>query len=779
MALPTYDHRHRQERSQGLSHRPWFGALIYLVFGVVWISSSDYLLGIIVTDPELYSQYQTYKGWMYVGFTALLAWLLLWQRSHAEKESNLVRSLFGLTFELANVGIAHVRKDGQWLRCNARLCEILGYSELELQRMTFQDITHPDDLTKDLTQMEQLGNGVRREYSMEKRYRHKDGHYIWTRLCVRAVDDKQFGELFFISIIEDIQNLKEVETELREANLKFSALLDSGAEISVQGYEADGTTFYWNRASERIYGYSADEAIGRHLLDLIIPQPMHKAVTEGVKAMVETGKPIPSAELVLKRKDQQPVTVFSSHTLIDLPGKPPQFFCIDIDLTEQKKQEQRAAYLAEFDALTDLPNRQSFLQQLKQAIERAGRRPQLVAVIILDVDHFKNINDSYGHAIGDELLQQVSQALGKLLRNSDYLARLGGDEFAVFIEDVEQPEDAARIADKLLHCVHRVWKLNNGVDVKLSASAGISLYPVHEQTPETLLQGADTALYKAKSEGRNTSAYYSDGMTQNARERLTLESRLRNAIVQQHLHLYFQPQVELSSGQIVGAEALLRWHDPDEGFIAPSRFIPIAESSGLIHEIGLWVIQQSCRQGVLWLQQGLPPLTIAVNVSAHQFQRNELQQQIADTLLSSGFPAEQLELEMTESALMTQHELAVSTLANLKKLGVRLAIDDFGTGYSSLAYLKSFPIDVLKIDKSFIDQLPDHHQDAEICKAIVTLAHTLEFDVLAEGVELEAQQHYLKQIGCDRYQGYYCSKPLPANKFAQLIQQMQPEHSSE
>lgn len=769
MTLPTYDHRHLPTLNKGLSHRPWFGALVYLAFGVVWISSSDFLLGVIVTNPELYIEYQTYKGWMFVAFTALLAWVLLWQRSRAEKESNQIRSLFSLTFELANVGISHVSKDGQWLRCNARLCQMFGYSEIELQQMTFQDITHPDDLNKDLTQMEQLSNGIRREYNMEKRYRHKEGHYIWARLYVRAVDASQFGELFFISIIEDIQSIKETETELRETNMKFSALLDSGADISVQGYEADGTTFYWNKASERIYGYRADEAIGRNLLDLIIPEPMHAAVTSGVKAMIETGQPIPSSELVLKRKNQQPVTVFSSHTLIDLPGKKPQFFCIDIDLTEQKKQEQRVAYLADFDALTDLPNRQSFVRQLSQVLERSSRRPQLVAVIVLDVDHFKNINDSYGHAIGDELLQQVSQALGRLLRPSDYLARLGGDEFAALIEGIEQPEDAARVADKLLNCIHRVWTLSNDVDVKLSASAGISLFPLHEQTADSLLQGADSALYKAKSEGRNTSAYYSDGMTQSARERLTLESRLRNAIVEQQLSLHYQPQIDLSSGRIVGAEALLRWYDPDEGFIAPSRFIPIAESSGLIHEIGLWVIEQSCRQGVLWLQQGLPPLTIAVNVSAHQFQRNELQQQIADTLLSSGFPAEQLELEMTESALMTQHERAVGMLSSLKSLGIRLAIDDFGTGYSSLAYLKSFPIDVLKIDKSFIDQLPEHQQDAEICKAIVTLAHTLGFDVLAEGVELAAQQLYLQQIGCDCYQGYYYSKPLPASEFSELL----------
>lgn len=772
MTLPVRARNDLPASEQSISLRPWFGALLYLAFGVIWISSSDYLLGIFVTDPELYSQYQSYKGWMYVVFTAFLAWILLWQRCRAEAESHRLRSFSSLTFELATVGIAHVSHGGKLLRCNMRLCDMFGYSEIEFQNMTFQDITHPDDMLKDLAQLEQLKTGVRNEYALEKRYRHKNGSYFWARLSVRSVTDATLGEPFCISIVEDIQSQKEVETALRETNMRFTALLDTGAEISVQGYDANGTTIYWNKASERIYGYSAAEALGRNLLELIIPETMHQAVADGVKDMLATDTCIPSAELILKRKDGSPVNVFSSHTLVKLPGKPSQFFCIDIDLTEQKKHEQRVAYLADFDALTDLPNRQSFLKHLSLAIEHSIRRPQLIAVVVMDLDHFKNINDSYGHAIGDDLLKQISQKLRLVLRASDYLARLGGDEFAAYIEEIEQPEDAARIADKMLTSIHRVWTLSNGVDVKLSASAGISLYPLHEQTPDSLLQGADAALYKAKSDGRNTSAYYSDGMTQSARERLTLESRLRNAIAEQQLSLFYQPQVDLTSGHIVGAEALLRWHDPSEGFIAPSRFIPIAENCGLIHEIGLWVIQQSCRQGVLWQQEGLPPITIAVNVSAHQFQRNELHQQIADTLLSSGFPAKLLELEMTESALMTQHERAVGMLTGLKALGVRLAIDDFGTGYSSLAYLKSFPIDVLKIDKSFIDQLPGHQQDAEICKAIVSLAHTLGFDVLAEGVELEVQQRYLQSIGCDSYQGYYFSKPLPADAFAVLVQQM-------
>ncbi|MCC5825700.1 EAL domain-containing protein [Alkalimonas sp.] len=754
-----------------LSQRPWFGALLYLAFGVFWISSSDYLLGVIVSDPELYSQYQTYKGWLYVGFTALLAWLLLKQRQSAENQSAQVRQLFEQTFELANVGIAHVSLSGQWLRTNDRLQQMLGYSQLELQAMTFQQISHPEDLSKDITQLEQLKTGVRREYSMEKRYRHKDGRYIWCRLGVRKVDNPAFGQPFYISIIEDIDDLKSIENELRAANLKFQALLDSEAAISIQGYEVDGTTIYWNRASERIYGYTPKEALGKNLLDLIIPATMANDVKAAIDHMMTTGRPIPSAELMLKRKDGSLVTVFSSHAFVQLPDKPPQMYCIDIDLTEQKKHEQQVAYLAHHDALTDLPNRASFVRQLTQTIERAERRTQLIAVIILDVDHFKNINDSYGHSIGDELLQQLTQQLKAVLRPADYLARLGGDEYAVQIDDIAQPEDAARVANKLLQCIHRIWTLSNGMEVKLSASAGISLYPLHEQSAEALLQGADAALYKAKSEGRNNSAYYTDGLTQSARERLMLESRLRAAILEQQLELYYQPQVQLATGQIVGAEALIRWQDPVEGLIGPNRFIPIAEQTGLIHDIGLWVIQQSCRQGVLWQQLGLGNLRIAVNVSAHQFQREGLAQHIADTLLSTGFEASLLELEMTESALITQHADAIGLLQQLKQLGIRLAIDDFGTGYSSLAYLKALPLDVLKIDKSFIDQLPEHQQDAEICKAIITLAHTLGFEVLAEGVEHQAQHDFLKQIGCDEFQGYLFSRPLPADDFAALVLQ--------
>lgn len=751
------------------SQKPWFGALLYLTFGVVWIGGSDYLLGVIVSDPELYSQYQTYKGWLYVGFTAVLAWLLLAQRQSATQQSARVRQLYEQTFALANVGIAHVSLSGQWLRTNERMQQILGYSQLELQQMTFQQITHPEDLNRDLTQLEQLKTGVRREYSMEKRYRHKEGHYLWCRLGVRKVENPAFGEPFYISIIEDIDGLKLIESELRATNLKFRALLDSEAAISIQGYEADGTTIYWNRASERIYGYSSAEAIGKNLLELIIPASMADDVKAAIRQMVTTGRPIPSAELVLQRKDGSQVTVFSSHALVQLPDKPPQMYCIDIDLTEQKKHEQQVAYLGQFDALTDLPNRTSFLCQLRQAIERSERHRQLIAVIILDVDHFKNINDSYGHSVGDELLQQVSTKLAAVLRPTDLLSRLGGDEFAVQAEGIEEPEDAARIADKMLQCIHRVWTLSNGMEVKLSASAGISLFPLHEHSAEALLQGADAALYKAKSEGRNISAYYTDGLTQSARERLMLEARLRTAILEQQLVLFYQPQVQLATGQIVGAEALIRWQDPDEGLIGPDRFIPIAESTGLIHEIGLWVIQQSCRQGVLWQQLGLGDLRIAVNVSAHQFQREGLAQHIADTLLSTGFDASLLELEMTESALLTQHADAVSLLQQLKQLGIRLAIDDFGTGYSSLAYLKALPLDVLKVDKSFIDNLPQHQQDAEICKAIVRLAHTLGFEVMAEGVEHQQQHDFLNHIGCDVFQGYWFAKPLPADEFASLV----------
>ncbi|MGZ8908037.1 MAG: putative bifunctional diguanylate cyclase/phosphodiesterase, partial [Methylobacter sp.] len=398
-----------------------------------------------------------------------------------------------------------------------------------------------------------------------------------------------------------------------------------------------------------------------------------------------------------------------------------------------------------------------------------------LALLMLDLDRFKAVNDSLGHKAGDALLQQVAERITNRLRDVDMVARLGGDEFIVLLEDITHPDDAARVAEKIITDLSKPFKLPQSDDVRIGASIGISLYPQHGNSSEILLDYADAALYHAKDSGRGCFAYFSEALTISARERIEMENRLRRAIQQQELHIFYQPQIDIVSGRIVGAEALVYWQDLNEGLIPPSRFIPIAEETSLIVEIGEWVLREACRQGRLWLDMELPPLTIAVNVSSHQFHRSDINALVAKVLAETHFPAGRLELEITESGLMENQDKTTVILNSLHIQGIHLAIDDFGTGYSSLAYLKSFSLDVLKIDKSFIAEIPFNTDDMEIAAVIVAMGHILGFKVLAEGVETPEQLAFLRKAGCDTYQGFIKSHPLPAEKFAELLRDQKEE----
>lgn len=355
------------------------------------------------------------------------------------------------------------------------------------------------------------------------------------------------------------------------------------------------------------------------------------------------------------------------------------------------------------------------------------------------------------------------------LRNIDTVTRLGGDEFALLLEDLSHPQDAALVALEIIESLAAPWRLSNGFEVRIGVSIGISLFPEHGKSSEELLQHADTALYRAKGEGRGNFKYFSEDMTHAALRRINLESLLRRAVIKNELLVYYQPQVNIRTGRIIGAEALLRWHNAEEGMIPPDQFIPIAEEIGLIGQIGNWVLRQACQQGVRWIAAGLPPLKLAVNLSLHQFRHGDVATMVADVLHETGFPPEMLELELTESALMEREYEVVLILQRLQDLGVRLAIDDFGTGYSSFAYLKHFPLNILKIDKTFIKDLTVQEDDKEIAAAIIGLGHTLHLQVLAEGVETEEQLIFLREQGCDFYQGYLTSPALPEQAFFTLV----------
>ena len=396
-----------------------------------------------------------------------------------------------------------------------------------------------------------------------------------------------------------------------------------------------------------------------------------------------------------------------------------------------------------------------------------------MALMALDLDHFKVVNDSFGHGAGDELLQQVAERLTARLRDVDMVARLGGDEFIVLLDDITHPEDPARVAEAIIADLSKPFQLSQCNDLRIGVSIGISLFPQHGDSPEILMNHADTALYKAKDNGRGGFAYFSEDLTLAARKRIELEARLRKAINQEDLRVFYQPQVDIASGRIIGAEALVRWQDQTEGLITPDRFIPVAEETGLIMAIGEWVLHETCRQGRKWMDEGLPSLTLAVNVSPMQFRHCDINAVAAQILAETGFPAKQLELELTESGLMESQDKAVAILNNLHAQGIRLAIDDFGTGYSSLAYLKRFPVDVLKIDRSFIENIPLLKDDMEITETIIAMGHTLGFKVLAEGVETPEQLAFLRNKGCDTYQGHIKSKPVSAEAFAMLLRHQQ------
>jgi diguanylate cyclase (GGDEF)-like protein/PAS domain S-box-containing protein len=454
--------------------------------------------------------------------------------------------------------------------------------------------------------------------------------------------------------------------------------------------------------------------------------------------------------------------------IFDDRGKFEGYRGVTRDITEQKAAEERIRHLAQHDELTGLPNRTMFNRNVMHAITRAQRYGRTLAILFIDLDRFKFINDTLGHEVGDYVLEEIAERLRGCMRGSDTIARFGGDEFVILIEEFTAPSDITGVVNKLLVAVRKPLK-NQGQEFSLSASVGISTYPDDGNNAQTLLKNADIAMYRAKDRGRNDFQFYSSEMNVHSVERLAMESSLRLALERGEFLLHYQPKVEINSGRMVGMEALIRWRHPKLGLVFPEEFIPLAEETGLIVPIGEWALRTACSQNRAWQQQGLRPLRIAVNLSARQFIHERLLEDVADVLRQTGLAPEFLELELTESTVMQNPEKTVKTLNAFRAMGIHLAIDDFGTGYSSLAYIKQFPIDSLKVDQSFIEDIPGDENDVAITKAIIALAQSLKLKVVAEGVENAEQLRFLREHICDQMQGYYCSKPLPEHEFVEFL----------
>lgn len=437
---------------------------------------------------------------------------------------------------------------------------------------------------------------------------------------------------------------------------------------------------------------------------------------------------------------------------------------------QRLRAEERVEHQAHYDLLTDLPNRVMFNDRLTLALAHANRHRRMLAILFVDLDRFKTIVDTLGHAIGDHVLRGVAERLSSSLEEGDTLARLGGDEFVILLPQIHRADKAVKLAQKVLEALKPAFHFS-GHELHITTSIGIALYPYDGEDADTLLKNADTALYRAKEQGRNNYQLYTPAMNARAFERLALENSLRKALERKEFLLHYQAQQDLKTGEITGMEALLRWQHPDLGLVYPAEFISLAEETGLIVPLGEWVLRTAAAQNKAWQKAGLPPMVVAVNLSARQFQHHDLVETVARVLKETGLDARWLELEITESIAMQNADYTIIILRDLKEMGLQISMDDFGTGYSSLSYLKKFPIDTLKIDQSFVRDLSTDPNDAAIANAIIVLAHSLKLKVVAEGVETPEQKAFLKEHDCDKTQGYLFSNPISAALFEALIRQ--------
>ncbi|HEY8554941.1 MAG TPA: EAL domain-containing protein, partial [Burkholderiales bacterium] len=531
--------------------------------------------------------------------------------------------------------------------------------------------------------------------------------------------------------------------------------------------DKDGVVRVANNTLLNMLGVTREEFVGK-----TVPRSLMRLLSPEEIASIEAGMPIQNREIEFVRSDGTPMVVSLGVSTMRAAGEQNAVYVgVVRDITERRRAEQRIRYLAYYDNLTNLPNRQSFQEHLRAALAHAARHRRKVALLFLDLDHFKRINDTLGHALGDRLLQAVAARLVGSVRKArtstseieDVVARLGGDEFIVTLQDVESPEEITRVATRLLAAVSEPIRLDQH-EIAVTASLGISVYPQDGEDAQALLKNADAAMYQAKEAGRDSYFFYDRASNAAMYNRLSLEVKLRRALELGHLTLYYQPQVTTHGRRPVAAEALLRWTDPDLGPIPPERFIPIAEESGLIIPIGEWVLREACMQARAWLDAGLPLTRVAVNLSSRQFRDRGLLDVVRSALADARLDPRHLELELTESMIMQDALDTRRMLEVLKAMGVQLSIDDFGTGYSSLSYLRSFPIDTLKIDRSFVADIPATPDSGAIVTAIIAMARSLKLNVVGEGVETEQQRVFLQQHGCTLAQGLLFCAPLPADE---------------
>ena len=560
---------------------------------------------------------------------------------------------------------------------------------------------------------------------------------------------------------------RALERTIRDSRDQLAQVIDTVPAL-ISATDRDGRFLFVNAYHSKVTGLDPAKVVGRDSSDVLGEEAAsrNKALDRMVLA---SGKPLNSYEEEINdAQGKRRVFLTTKSPLRDLSNEITGILTSSLDITDRKAAENHLQHIARHDALTGLPNRTLIRDQLRKEIARARRGDRKVGLQMLDIDRFKSVNDALGHSVGDRLLKAIAQRLRVTVREGDVVARLGGDEFAILMSDVKGPSETTQLAEKIIDVIGQPLFFE-GHEINPTASIGISTHPDDGGDVDSLMKSADLAMYRAKAHGGNGYEFASAGMADRARDAIVLEADLRRAMQREEFRLYYQPQVDLKTGRIVGAEALLRWQHPVKGMISPGAFLPLAEQNGQIVPINEWVMREACRQAMAWSEEGLPPLRIAVNLSPVQFRKQNMRALVTEILETSGLPPERLDLELTENILMENSEVVTNDLLFLQKLGVGFSIDDFGTGYSSLGYIKRFPVARLKIDQGFIRNLETDPNDAAIIKAIIGLGKGLSLSITAEGVETEEQAEFLRKEGCDEVQGYFFGRPQPPELFAELF----------
>lgn len=725
--------------------------ILYITISSLWVLLSDYIFKRHLSYiPEWMN---TSKGLVFIILSGFVFYNLL---KKMIKDIIKEERYYRLIVENASDLILVIDQQGKLEYISPSLQSIVGYHPQDYIGKTVKEIFSEEEITKLRYSYIKKNHNVPIKFTIK----NKSGRTILLEgKGVSISDEKDAGR--YVVLVQDITERDKVERDLLESEERYRKLVEFSPETTL--IHINREIIYVNQAGVELIGaHNSEQVIGRDVLDFIYPEDINQAIEK----MKQVRKGISEiSEYRILKLDGTVIFTDIMAFITTYEGKEAVQVIIR-DISKRKKAEEQVQLLAYYDSLTGMANRNLLYEYLSEAVTRNEKSGQTFAVMFLDLDRFKMINDTYGHSVGDLLLQKVSTRLTNSIGEEGKIFRYGGDEFIIVLE-TDKRSKVSETAEKIIFMLASPFVIKDR-QMFISTSIGISIYPKDGENVEALIQNSDIAMYNAKENGKNNYQYYTSSLNLSHRWRMELETGLRNAITNNELSLHYQPQVDLVSNQVIGLEALIRWKHPEYGFISPIEFIPLAEETGLIFSIGKWVLKTACTQCKQWIDLGLPIDSVAVNVSPLQFREKNFVASVHQILKESDLPPKYLELEITES-VTSNVDQALSIMKEIKELGVNFAIDDFGTGYSSLNYLRHFPIDKLKIDKSFIDEINQHKDGEEIVKTIIELGNRLRFQVIAEGVEHEQQMSFLKENNCFSAQGYFFSKPLPAEEIKVLL----------